>query len=110
MSAQKEIMGILGKARAFWEARVLLTAAELDVFSLLADGPKTVVQISESLSSDPRGTEMLLNALVSLEVLGKEQGTFRVKPDLEKALSSSAPETVLPMLQHMAQLWDTWGN
>ena len=110
MSAQKEIMGIFGKARAFWEARVLLTAAELDIFSLLTDGPKTAGQVSESLSSDPRGTETLLNALVALEVLGKDKGAFRVKPGLEKVLSSSAPETVLPMLQHMAHLWDTWGK
>jgi hypothetical protein len=87
-----------------------MTAAEIDVFSLLLDEPKTSEQISRELSSDPRATEALLNALVALGLLVKKEGAFRVKPGFEWALSSSAPETILPVIQHMAQLWDSWGR
>jgi len=107
---RSELATILGKARAFWEARVLMTAAELDVFSLLADEPKTSARVSRELASDPRGTETLLDALVGLGLLEKTQNAFRTRPGFEKALSSSAPDSVLPVIQHMAQLWSRWGQ
>jgi len=110
MDQRSELQAILGKARAFWEARILMTAAEIDVFSLLLDAPKTSAQVSRELSCDQRATEALLNALVALGLLVKKQGGFRVRPGFEPALSSSAPETVLPVIQHMAQLWDNWGK
>jgi hypothetical protein len=110
MNDKNDIMIILNKARSFWEARILMTAAELDIFSLISDTPKTASHVSEELSSDPRGTEALLNALVALGLLAKKDGAFQVKPGLSKALSNSAPETVLPMIQHMAHLWESWGK
>ena len=110
MDQRGELSAILGKARAFWEARILMTAAEIDVFSLLLDTPKTSAQLSRELSSDQRATEALLNALVALGLLVKTERTFRVRPGFERVLSSSAPETVLPVIRHMAQLWDSWGR
>jgi len=110
MDQRGELSAILGKARAFWEARILMTAAEIDVFSLLLDTPKTSAQLSRELSSDQRATEALLNALVALGLLVKTQRTFRVRPGFERFLSNSAPETVLPVIRHMAQLWDNWGR
>jgi len=110
MDLRSELAAILGKARAFWEARVLMTAAELDVFSLLAETPKTAAQLSREIASDDRATEALLNALVALGLLVKTERAFRVRPGFESALSRSAPETVLPVLLHMAQLWDSWGQ
>jgi ubiquinone/menaquinone biosynthesis C-methylase UbiE len=53
---------------------------------------------------------MLLDALVALGLLIKKDGAFRVKPGLEQSLSSSAPETVLPMLHHMSHLWESWSK
>ena len=110
MSGKEQVMAVFKKARAFWEARILMTAAELDVFSVLLDEPKTASGVSEKLSSNTRATEMLLNALVAMDMLVKNDGAFRVKPGLEKALSSSAPETIVPLVLHMAHLWETWGT
>jgi len=103
-------MSIFKKARGFWEARILMTAAELDVFSLLLDAPKTAAQVAEELSSNPRGTEMLLNALAALDLLVKKNNAFGVRPGLERALSGSTPETIIPLILHMSQLWNTWGK
>jgi len=110
MSLEEEMAAILAKARGFWEARILMTAAELDVFSLLQDAPKTAQQLCKELSSDRRGTETLLNSLVALGLLVKKDGAFRIRSGFEKALSRSAPETVLPMILHMGQLWNRWGK
>jgi len=110
MSGKEEIMAIFRKARAFWEARVLMTAAELDIFSVLQDKPKTAKQVAKELSSNVRGTEFLLNAVAAMGMLEKKNNAFRVKKGMERALSSSSPDTVLPIVQHMAHLWEAWGQ
>jgi ubiquinone/menaquinone biosynthesis C-methylase UbiE len=110
MNGNDQVRAVLDKTRGFWAARILMTGAELDIFTLLGDTPKTARQAALLLSANPRGTEMLLNALVALDVLVKEDETFRVKPGLEKALSSATPKSVIPMLLHMAHMWDSWGK
>jgi hypothetical protein len=110
MSGKEFVMSIFKRARGFWEARILMTAAELDIFSHLLDEPKTADQVAQELSSDSRATEMLLNALVALEMLVKKEGAFGVRPGLERVLSSSTPETIIPLILHMAHLWETWGE
>ncbi len=110
MSGKEQVMAVFKRARAFWEARILMSAAELDIFSLLLNEPKTAAQVAERLPSDPRATEMLLNALVALGMLEKKGGAFRIRPGLEKSLSSSAPETILPLILHMAHMWEAWGK
>ena len=37
MSGKEEIMEVFKRARGFWEARILMSAAELDIFSLLQE-------------------------------------------------------------------------
>jgi predicted O-methyltransferase YrrM len=110
MNGKEFIMSIFKTARGFWAARILMTAAELDIFSLLLDEPKTAERVAQELASDPRGTEMLLDALVALEMLVKKDNAFRVRPGLERPLSGSTPETIIPLILHMAQLWETWGK
>ncbi|MBI4832041.1 MAG: methyltransferase domain-containing protein [Candidatus Lindowbacteria bacterium] len=110
MNGKEEIMAIMQKARAYWDARILMTAAELNIFSLLIDRPKTATQVSKELSSDVRGTEALLNALAAMGLLAKKSDAFKVKPSLKKNLSNTSPETVVPMIRHMAYMWQTWSR
>lgn len=110
MSGTELVTSIFKMARGFWKARILMTAAELDIFSHLLTEPRTAAQVAGELSSDPRGTEMLLDALAALEMLDKKDGAFRVKPALRSVLSSSAPGTIVPPLLHLAQLWEIWGR
>lgn len=110
MSGKEEVMAVLQKSRAFWEARVLMTAAELNIFSLLEDSAKTASEVSKELSSDIRGTEALLNAVAGMGLLVKKADAFKVKPSLKKYLSSSSPETVVPMIEHMGHMWENWGR
>jgi len=110
MGEREEMMAILQKAHAFWETRILLSSAELNIFSPLLDKPKTAAQVARELSSNERGTEALLNALTAIGLLVKEKSKFLVKPGFEKFLSSSSSETVLPLILHMADLWKSWSN
>jgi predicted O-methyltransferase YrrM len=103
-------MPILGKARVFWEARILLTAAELNVFEPLLEQEKTSEAVAKERSADVRGMEMLLDALVSLGLLVKKNDRFRVRPGFEPYLSQSSSESIIPVLMHMAHLWQRWSK
>jgi len=62
----RSLANLIQSARAFQESRVLLTALELDVFSTVGEGGATAADVAQRLGTEPRATEMLLNALVAL--------------------------------------------
>jgi (2Fe-2S) ferredoxin len=62
------------KVRGFQPSRVLLTAIEMDVFSAVGPGAR-VDELARKMGTNRRATEMLLDALVALDVLGKMDGT-----------------------------------
>jgi SAM-dependent methyltransferase len=97
------------KEANFWTSRVILTAAELDVFTHLDDGPTTALQCAERIGTNPRATERLLNALVALDLLEKREDLFVLSAD-GKLLSLKHPETMLPSLLHYAELWESWSQ
>jgi predicted RNA-binding Zn ribbon-like protein len=75
--------------RAFQKSRLLLTAVQLDVFTAVARSSGTSADIAGLMGTDPRATEMLLNALTAVGLLRKESGAF--------ACTSLPPGTWLPM-------------
>ena len=99
---------ILGLARGFMESRVLLTAAELDVFTPLAKRAMTAAEVTSTLGGDLRGTTTLLDALAAIGLLEKRDGSYRCPPAAAALLSREAPGSVVPMLMHSAALWRRW--
>lgn len=87
--------------RGFQEARVLLTAVELDVFSAAGDGATAAV-VASRIGADERATSMLLNALVALGALEKDGGTYRTTQESAKFRAARAG------LMHTVNLWDSW--
>lgn len=63
---------ILQTATAFWASKVLLTAVELDLFTVLGDGSMTAAELGEELELHPRGTYDFFDALVSLGFLDRQ--------------------------------------
>jgi len=81
---------------------------ELDVFTPLASGAMTAAEVARILGSDLRGTTTLLDALVAIGLLEKEEGRFRCTPKAAELLSRDSAGTVLPMLMHSVALWRRW--
>ncbi len=93
------------------ESRILLTAAELNLFTLLDDAPLTAGNLAGLLSADLRGLTILLDALSAMGLLIKEQdGVYRCSPDVAACLSDKSPQSVLPMIQHANHLWQSWSG
>jgi 3-hydroxy-5-methyl-1-naphthoate 3-O-methyltransferase len=94
----------------FMAARILFTAAELDLFSMLAVCPRTVDDVVAQKNADRRGMIILLDALCSLGYLVKTGSTYMTEPSAATLLSKDAPDTMLPMVLHMETLWRTWSK
>jgi SAM-dependent methyltransferase len=101
---------VLGIARAFMESRVLLSAVELDLFSLLAEASLSADEVAARLKSDPRATTVLLDALAAMGLLEKAGDRYRATAEAGALLSADAPGSVLPMARHAAHLWTRWSR
>ena len=95
-------------ARGFMASRIILTAVEVDLFGVLGEGALNKEELARALSADPRGVEILANALVALDLLTKEEGRFRNSPTSLKYLSSQSVRFRGGGLHHMANLWRSW--
>ncbi|HUM02106.1 MAG TPA: methyltransferase [Thermoanaerobaculia bacterium] len=99
--------GLLALARGFQESRVLLSGAELDLFTLLSRESLPAGEIARRLGADLRALSILLDALAAMEVLEKSDDRYRTAPGAA-CLSADAPDSIHPMLLHAAALWARW--
>ena len=95
--------------RAYMESRALLTALELDIFTAVGSG-STAAQVAQKISTHPRATEMLLNALVAMGLLTKQQGVFRDTPAAARYFAEGSKDNARPGLIHIANIWHRWSN
>ena len=100
---------IMEMASGFMRSRVLLTAHELGLFTLLGDAERTSQEVAAALGTAPRPTDRLMNALCGLKLLEKKDGRFRNTPAAARFLVKESPG-YLANLQHTAHLWHTWST
>jgi predicted O-methyltransferase YrrM len=95
--------------RGFQESRALLTALELDVFTAIGPG-STAAEVARRVGADARATEMLLNALVALEALGKREGRFYNTDVTRDYFMTGGAHEARHALLHQSRLWRTWST
>jgi len=96
-------------AMGFQQSRVLLTATELRLFSLIGDGGLTSAELAGRGATDPRATDRLLNALCAMRLLVKRDGRFWNTPESRRYLDDGSPEYAAG-LGHTASMWHTWSG
>lgn len=97
------------KLRWFQESRLLLTAVELDVFTAVGKGA-TAREVAARLKTNPRATETLLNGLVALGALTKQDGKFGTTEELARYLVAGSAEYARESLMHTVHMWGSWGG
>jgi hypothetical protein len=100
---------ILALSRNFMECRLLLTGAELDIFTRLAE-PASSMDLAEKQRWHERPLTVLLDGLTAMGLLIKKDGLYRTENGLLPFLRSDSPRTVLPMIRHAATIWKNWSN
>ena len=89
---------------------VLGAAAELDVFTALAQEALSADEVSDRLVCDRRATTILLDAVAALRCLDKQADKYTVPAELIPLLSETSPENILPMLRHRMNMLRGWSQ
>ncbi len=87
------------------EARLTQTALELAIFDALENSAATAEAVASRLKLEPKATELLLNALASLELLRKQEEYFSLTEVAAKYLLKSSPQYVGGMVRFESSLW-----
>lgn len=93
----------------YWETKILLTAVQLDLFSTLKGASLTIQQMAETRGLNLRALELVMNALVAMRVLTKEEEIFTNTAVAERYLVQSSPEYVGHLLTLHDAEWNHWG-
>jgi len=99
----------------FWASKTLLSAVELELFSRLADGPKTGPELQGAMGLHPRGTYDFLDALVALGLLQREgageTGKYGNTPSTARFLVKQSPHYIGGILEMAnARLFRFWSD
>ena len=100
---------IVEMIRGFMPSRAVLTALELDVFTAIGSGA-TAQQVAGKIQCAVRATEMLLNALVALRLLQKEDGVFKDTPLSARFFVEGTPDSARLGQLHIANMWKRWST
>ena len=90
------------------EARLIQAAVELAIFDGLENSAGTAEAVANRLKLEPKATELLLNALASLELLHKRADYFSLTEATAKYLLKSSPQYVGAMIRFESALWSCW--
>jgi hypothetical protein len=95
---------------AFWGSKTLLSAVELKLFTVLADGPASAEALTVRLALHPRSVKDFLDALVALGQLERRDGLYANTPAGALFLDSRKPTYVGGILEMAnARLYPFWG-
>ncbi|MFF4481050.1 methyltransferase [Streptomyces sp. NPDC001520] len=102
---------ILQVGLGFMASKALLTAVELDLFSRLAEGPRTGGDLGEAIGLHPRGAADFLDALVALGFLERSEDVYRNSPSVDTFLDRRKATYIGGILEMAnSRLYPFWGS
>jgi len=88
----------------------MLTGVELGVFEALGEDSLTSAEVASKIGTDPRATDRLMDALVTLGLLTKDGDAFANADDTREFLVRGKPGYAGGALGHIINLWHTWST
>ena len=110
MASENSPETILRLAQGFMECKIFHTAAELNLFTLLDQTPLSAGEVAARIPGEARALAVLLDALAAMGLLVKRGQTYECEGGVSRMLSEKSPQTILPMVLHMASLWKRWSR
>ncbi len=98
------------QACSYWQSKILLTALRLDLFTVLADQDLSAIVLAARLGAAERGLAVLLDALVALGLLTKQDHCYANTPFARTALDRTKPSFCGYAPLFDAHCWDLWGQ
>lgn len=102
---------ILSIGTGFSAAKTLLSAVELDVFTVLARQPGTAADLEQRLGLHPRSSRDFLDALVALGFLERQDGIYMNTPPAARYLDRQSESCIAALLEMVNQrLYRYWAD
>lgn len=101
---------LLDLVRGFQPACVVAAAADLNLFSHLSSQPAEAPCLAQTLGADTRGLRILLDALVALDLIIKQDYGYSVTEPVKKLMSPEADGSILAGVQHLANCLRSWSQ
>jgi SAM-dependent methyltransferase len=101
---------LLELSRSYQPAAVYAAAADLELFDALAVRPLSAKSLAQKLGCDLRGLTILLDALVALQLLSKDGGSYSLPSGLVPFLTADGSHSILAMAQHQANCLRNWAQ
>ena len=102
---------IIGMTSSFFDSCVLFAASDLGVFAGLAgSGPMDSASLAAALGLDQRGTRLLLDACVALELLKKEGEIYSNTPETSVFLVPGSPGDLSAAIRYNRDVYAAWGK
>ncbi|HZV81678.1 MAG TPA: methyltransferase [Geobacteraceae bacterium] len=104
------IPDLLQLSGGYWSTCALHAGVRLELFIHLAAGERTAGEAAGLCHTDPRGTEMLLDALSSLGLLDKRGDSYGLTPFAAQTLVKSSPSYMGHIIMHHHHLMAGWSR
>ena len=102
---------IMHLGMAFWGSKTLLSAVELEVFTILATGPMDAETLRTRLDLHERSALDFFDALVALGMLDRYDGLYSNTPETNLYLDKAKPSYIGGFLAMVNdRLYGFWGN
>lgn len=101
---------LVSMATAYWNSATLIAAVKLGVFDVIAQGSRSLEEISQALNCDSIATDALLTALLALELLERQDSQYINAPLASTYLVSGQPQSLGGALLYNADVYPLWGQ
>jgi SAM-dependent methyltransferase/predicted transcriptional regulator len=95
---------------SFARSQILLSAVELDIFSLIHEGNSTIEKIARVLGSSHRAVRIFLDALVGMGLLGKTRNNYKLTPESKTFLAKGESQYLGPFILGSPLIRKGWEN
>ncbi|MGL6193597.1 MAG: methyltransferase family protein, partial [Thermoguttaceae bacterium] len=109
---QTPLERIISVGNGYQAACLLMAGCELDLFSaiLREPTPPTARMLAEKCKLNDRALTVLLDALVTIGFLTKENDTYKVEKGYETLLDSKHSDSFVQMINHYSSCQRAWSQ
>ena len=101
---------LLAMSGSYWSGCTLHAGVVLDVFTPLAEGPATPLDLAPRLGCDARALGMLLRALCALGILVRHGAAYGLSEAARQFLLPASPRSVCRIIRHHHHLVESFAR
>jgi predicted O-methyltransferase YrrM len=107
---KQDFFRLMNIAAGYRESKILMVSSDLELFSQLSKQPRSIEDLAQQLHVEPYPLTILMNALVAMGFLSKEDGFYQNEAISEKYLVKGSADYVGQFLRQSNLRWNQYGK